>query len=495
MKTGDEMKKRGFVLLFVFFWVFLGIGGRLTYISLGNNYRQTAVGQSSFVVTADMPRGTVFDRDLTPITNGEWTEKNGGIAGGFSVLCKQPFSTVQPAVHLVGYLQENRGISGLQKGYDTLLTAPPTTVTYTKNGAGELLQGIPPTVNQDLSVYEKGVVTTLWLTLQLAVEDVFPSGKRGAVVISRVADGEMLAGASFPAFSPLEVTASFENTASPLINRMLSAYNVGSVFKLVVAAAALEQGISPDFSYTCTGKIMAGQEFSCHKQEGHGVLAMDKALAVSCNPYFIHLAEKVGAKAITQMAISLGFGISTPLCEGVVGEGGILPKADELNACAALANVAIGQGALLATPLHIQTLVAAVANGGVAFPLHLVLGIRNEKGEVTHQKGKEGTRVMGLDTAETLQQMMQGVLTHGTGVKGYYEPLPGAGKTSTAQTGMVDTKGQSVTQAWFTGFLPANNPKYAVTILVEGGASGGGDAAPIFYDLCKVIEREGLLRG
>ena len=90
--------------------------------------------------------------------------------------------------------------------------------------------------------------------------------------------------------------------------------------------------------------------------------------------------------------------------------------------------------------------------------------------------------------------MMQGVVTLGTGVKGYYEPLAGAGKTSTAQTGMVDVKGHGVTQAWFTGFLPAKNPLYGVTILVEGGSSGGEDAAPIFYELCKIIEQEGLLR-
>ena len=492
---GDRMKKRGWVLFFVFIWVFLGMIGRLTYVSLGKNYQKTAVGQSSFVVVVDTPRGTVFDRTLAPITNRSWVEKTGGVAGGLGVLCKQTFSTVQPACHLVGYLQENRGVSGLQKGYDPLLSGAPTTLTYVKNGAGGILPGLTPTLLQDLSVYEKGVVTTLWLPLQQAAERVFPTGARGTVVISRVASGEILAGASFPAFSPLAVSDSLTNTASPFVNRMLTPYNVGSVFKLVVAAAALEQGISPEFSYTCTGKIQAGQEFSCHKQEGHGGLNMREALAVSCNPYFIHLAETVGAQAVMQMAISLGFGISSPLCEGIAGEGGSLPKEGELaRSPAALANFAIGQGELLATPLHIQALAATVANGGVTVPLHLVLGTRNEKGEVTYEKGKEGRRVMSKDTAHTLQEMMQGVLTQGTGAKGYYAPLAGGGKTSTAQTGMVNPGGQGITQAWFTGFLPAHTPQYAVTILVKGGSSGGDTAAPIFYELCKTIEQEGLLR-
>ena len=494
MGRGDDMKKRGWILFFLFVWVFLGIGGRLAYVSLGTSYQKTALGQSSFVVVVDMPRGTVFDRTLTPITNGDWVEKTGGVAGGRSVMCRQGFSHCQPACHLVGYLQENRGVSGLQKGYDSLLMGAPTTVTYLKNGAGGILQGASPVVEQNPLVYEKGVVTTLWLPLQQAVEEVFPSGKRGTVVVSRVGSGELLAGASFPAFSPLDVSASLANTASPFLNRMLTPYNLGSVFKLVVAAAALEQGISADFSYTCTGEIGAGQKFSCHKEQGHGQLNMGEALAVSCNPYFIHLAETVGSAAVHQMATALGFGLSTPLCEGIVGEGGSLPEEKELNSAAALANFAIGQGKLLATPLQVQTLTCAIASGGVVFPQSLVVGTRNEKGEVTYQKGREGRRVMGSATAQALQEMMQGVVTLGTGVKGYYEPLAGAGKTSTAQTGMVDVKGQGVTQAWFTGFLPAKKPLYGVTILVDGGSSGGEDAAPIFYELCKIIEQEGLLR-
>ncbi len=488
------MKQRGWILFFTFIWSFLGIGGRLAYISLGNNYQTTAGSQSSFVVVVDTPRGTVFDRTLEPITNAGWVEKTGGVEGGTSVMCRQGLSALQSAVHLVGYLQEGKGVSGLQKAFDQLLTAPPTTVTYQKNGAGDILTGGTPLVEQDRSVYEKGVVTTLWLPLQKAAERVFPSGKRGAVMISRVASGEMLAGASFPAFSPLDISASLENTASPFLNRMLSPYNPGSVFKLVVAAAALEQGISTDFSYTCTGTITAGQCFSCHKAQGHGRLNMGEALAVSCNPYFIHLAQKVGATAILQMATALGFGISTPLCREIAGEGGTLPKEADLNSLAALANFAIGQGDLLATPLQVQTLTCAVASGGVVFPQTLVMGTRNEKGEVTYEKGKEGRRVMSASTAHALQRMMEGVVTFGTGAKGYYEPLSGAGKTSTAQTGMVNEKGQGVTQAWFTGFLPADNPVYAVTVLVEGGASGGEDAAPVFYELCKVIEQEGLLR-
>ncbi len=496
------MKTRGYILFFLFLWGFIGIGGRLAYLCLGDTLMQTAEGQSSYLVTVDEPRGTVFDRTLEPITNRDWVVKTGVLppsleTDGVGVSCRQGFSTLQTAAHLIGYVDstENKGVGGLQHGYDSLLQGTPTTVTYYRDAVGGILQGLGTEISQDLSIYEKGVVTTLWLPLQQAVEKAFSSSQKGAVVITHCQTGEVLAGASFPSFSPLDVSASFDNTASPLLNRMLLGYNVGSVFKLCVAAAALEQGISSDYTYCCTGEIQAGQSFSCHKAEGHGTLNMEQALAVSCNPYFIHLASRVGGQGVYDMAVAMGLGEETTLCQGITGEKGELPVLEELlRSPAELANFAIGQGRFLATPLQINGVTAALANGGVMFPQRLVSGLRNTKGEVTYEKGKTGKRVCSVTTAETLKTMMATVMTGGTGTQGYFSELPSGGKTSTAQTGMVDRKGQGVYNAWFTGFLPLENPIYAVTVLVEGGSSGGSDAAPIFREICKTIYYEGLLR-
>ncbi|MBR3844669.1 MAG: penicillin-binding protein 2, partial [Clostridia bacterium] len=502
------MKFRGWILLFVFIWGFIAIGGRLAYIGLGEDLLAAARGQSSYGVVVDTPRGTVFDRTGEPITNRAWETRGvilptpqgisqvhtlffgekrdllltnlqqglpvciplpAGVSvdGMVTVACRQHFSTPQPAAHLVGYLDGSgrQGVYGLQQGYDSFLQGKETTVTFVRDAAGGFLQGSGSAPEQDLSVYEKGVMTTLWLPLQQAVEEAFPSLKKGAVVVSRCQTGEMLAGASFPAFSPADVAASLENTASPLVNRMLAQYNVGSVFKLCVAAAALEQGISPEDTYCCTGQIQSGQTFHCHKSEGHGPVNMEQALAVSCNPYFIHLAGQVGAQAVYDMAVAMGFGTAQTLCEGITEQQGVLPSLQEmLRSPAELANFAIGQGSFLATPLQINRMTAAIANGGVYFPSGLVMGLQEQKGKVVYQKGGEGRRICSTGTAGLLQKMMQTVMTQGTGKAGYFSELPAGGKTSTAQTGMVNEKGQGVTQAWFTGFVPADTPEYAITV-------------------------------
>lgn len=491
------MKKRGWVIFFVFFWSFLGIGLRLCYLALGTPYEQAQIRQSSYTVTVDLPRGTVFDREGVPITNREQEMRQSPVPEGWNisglwVACRQGFSTVQPAVHLVGYLDgQGRGVSGLQKEFDSLLQGIPTTVTYTVNGTYGVVEGIKPLLEQNTAQYEKGVVTTLLYQLQKKGEEVFPSGKRGAVAVSCCATGELLCAASFPGFSPKDVAASLESSASPLLNRLFCEYNVGSVFKLCVAAAALEQGISPSYSYCCQGSITAGVEFGCHNNRGHGTLTMFEALAVSCNPYFIHLAEKVGARSLYRMAVALGFGIATPLGETMVGEGGFLPTPETLASPASLANFAIGQGDFMATPLQIQTLTAAIANGGVRFAPNLVLGTRNQQGKTAYRKGGQGVRVMKQETADTLREMMGRVMTHGTGQKGYEKTLPSGGKTSTAETGMVDHNGQGVKICWFTGFYPLDNPRYAVTVVVEEGLSGGDTAAPVFLELCRYLK--GLL--
>ena len=125
------MKKRGWVLFFIFIWSFLGLGLRLTYLSLGAPYARVQTRQSSYIATVDLPRGTVFDREGTPLTNRKTVLRQSPVPGnwgieGVYVACRQGLSTVQPAVHLVGYLDGNgQGVSGLQKEFNPLLTGTP----------------------------------------------------------------------------------------------------------------------------------------------------------------------------------------------------------------------------------------------------------------------------------------------------------------------------------------------------------------------------------
>lgn len=525
------MKRKAISIFFVFLWVFIVIGGRLAHIGLGQTYQFTAGSQSRYTLTVDIPRGTIFDRNGQPITNSQGVyktavtptpqvisaihkqltgqEKEQVLAlladrkpfllqtqrplqakGAATFACFAPQPIHQPAIHLTGYVNaDSVAVCGLQKTYDFLLNGNrTTTVTYVCDATGGALPGIEPNINDAQSITKQGVITTLDLAVQTAAEQAFPQGKKGAVVVQKAGCGDLLACYSAPDFSPRQVESALSDPDLPMLNRPLTAYNVGSLFKLCVAAAALEQGISIDAPYTCTGSITCSHTFACHKAEGHGTLTMKEALAASCNTYFIDLASKVGGQPIYDMAVAMGLGKSTLLCQDLTGESGQLPSLEELlRSPAELANFAIGQGVFMATPLQLSAVVNTIASRGIYYDPRLILATVTPGG--THQSGRiaTGRQIVSEQTATLLNTMMQAVMTDGTGTEGALSNLAAAGKTATAQTGMVDSAGSPVTQAWFVGFFPAHNPQYTVTVLVENGRSGGADAAPIFKEICQQL--------
>ncbi len=522
------MKRRGWMLFFIFTWVVILTGGRLAILSLGQSFQPTAGNHSQYTLTVDTPRGTIFDRNRRPITNGQRVfktvvtpteqmvteihqhlqgkEKETTLQqlserkpfvlqtqspilgqGASTFLCYRSSPIIQSATHLVGYVNSDGiGVSGLEKAYDFLLKATQsTTVTYTCDATGRALMGVSPQVTV-ANTHQQGVMTALDLSVQQAVESAFPTDKKGAVVVQQVGTGDILACYSAPTFCATQVEQAMNDPNSPLLNRALTAYNVGSLFKLCVAAAALEQGLCP--TYTCTGSITRSHTFACHKAEGHGTLTMEQALAGSCNTYFIDLADRVGGKAIYNMAVAMGFGKSNLLCQELVGQTGRLPDLTELmRAPAELANFALGQGVFMATPLQLCAMVNSIANGGIYYEPRLILATVTSQGTQTNGRISTGRQVISPATAKILSEMMQAVMTDGTGQSGTTPVTTSAGKTATAQTGMVNSHGKPVTQAWFTGFFPADNPQYTVTILVEDATSGSVDAAPIFKEICDKI--------
>ena len=178
----------------------------------------------------------------------------------------------------------------------------------------------------------------------------------------------------------------------------------------------------------------------------------------------------------------------------LTAEAGQLPSLQELlRSPAELANFAIGQGVFTATPLHITTMTNAIVNGGVFFPPYLVSATVDLQGQTTPQKAPTGRRVMSTQTAHTLRQMMELVMTKGTGTAGYSTQISSAGKTATAQTGMVNQNKQPINQGWFTGCFPKENPQSVVTVLVEDAHSGGQDAAPVFRRFCESLVTSGAV--
>ncbi len=396
----------------------------------------------------------------------------------------------QPARHLVGYTSDVRGVCGIELAYDGFLRE-----NYTENRAvfsvdamGSVLEGMisEKTIPKEM---ESGVITTLDADIQTITENSFRrSGyKKGAAVVMDVKSGDILACASFPEFDPQDLSASLENEDSPFINRAFSAYSVGSIFKLVTASAALESGISEDFSYTCDGSIdIDGQVFNCHKWGGHGEISMEEAMISSCNPYFIALSETLSPKILHDTAEKLGFGEEIKLADGIYSQRGYLPSERELSVKAEKGNFSFGQGKLTATPIQICRLTCAIANNGIIPQARLISGLRDENGIVTTVDSSKSERVMSCLTAQKLKMYMKGVVNAPNSYS-RSDTVSCSGKTSTAQTGRYTADGKEIMNCWFTGYFPSNSPKYAVTILVEGGVSGNISCGGIFKEIAESI--------
>ena len=404
----------------------------------------------------------------------------------------------QIAPHIIGYTLDNQGICGIEKSYNDFLRENSTqnSVTFQVNALGEVLNGL----NQETVYSEKsdaGIITTLDKNIQKICETAFENSaaQSGAIVVMDVKTGEIKASISYPEYNINNLSEYVKAANSPFINRALSAYSVGSIFKLITSASALEQGISSEFCYTCTGSIdVNGQTFNCHKWGGHGEIDMEEAIVLSCNTYFIALSEYLDKNQYVDLASSFGFGQEIILCDDVISVSGNLQTVDDIKIPAECANMSFGQGRLSATPLQICRMTSAIANNGIINQPSLIKGIQNKDGIITYTPITSGERIISYKTALKLKSFMIKTVRAENSLSEPDKTIA-AGKTSTAQTGWYDSNGNEIYNCWFTGYFPSYNPKYAVTVLVEGGVSGNTSAGPIFKTIAdQITEYEKSLR-
>ncbi len=383
----------------------------------------------------------------------------------------------QTACHLIGYLNdsEKRGVSGLEKVYEELLQPDGSFLKLQADGSGLLLLDRKPEVDGGGSFLRNNLVTTIDKPLQEFCESAFSvRNLEGAVLVSEVETGQILAWVSAPSFNPNQIERYLDGSGSNLVNKCVQGqYAPGSVFKIVTAAAALENSaMSPYTVYTCTGTAeVEGILLGCQSGPpgGHGDVDMYRAMAVSCNCYFAELGKELGCSAVLEMAERLGFG--NPVF-GIFAEevSGNLPLAETCGPWD-ISNLSIGQGRILATPAQVHQMMTVIAGGGVRKQLQVV------EGEV------HAERVLPESAAGELKRMLQQVMTAGTGSGVSWNGEP-AGKTGTAEAA-VD--GTPVNNCWFSGFFSAHEHTYAVTVLVEEGVSGSASALPVFRDVCDYL--------
>ncbi len=348
------------------------------------------------------------------------------------------------------------------------------------------------------------VITTLDRRIQEAAESAM-EGKAGAVVVMDPRNGDVLAMVSTPAFEIDRFTGTIDRAAwvrviqdpeHPLLNRVIqSQYAPGSIFKIVVTAAGLQEGsLTPLDRVHCDGQFHLGAwTFKDWKEGGHGTVDMQRAVAQSCNIYFYQAGLKVGGTAISKYARAFGLGQSTGV--DLPGEKlGLIPLAKvrrgrDTWSSGEVVNMSIGQGQVLVTPLQVARFMAAVANGGVLWKPRLVQRVeRPDKGIVWNDTGK----VMGhVELSPVvwafLRQSLAAVVNEGTGVGARIPGLDIAGKTGTAQmiSNSKAEKGQD--HAWFAAFAPVRDPEVVVVVLVERGGKGGQVAAPIARKILNAI--------
>ncbi|HET8564939.1 MAG TPA: penicillin-binding transpeptidase domain-containing protein [Solirubrobacterales bacterium] len=348
------------------------------------------------------------------------------------------------------------------------------------------------------------VVTNLDAAAQkAALSDLQEGGHFGAVVAIVPQTGEVKVLASNPSFDPNRVPYELHKLnsneiESPLYNRATQGqYPPGSTFKVVTAAAGLESGaITPETTIDAPGSLeVEGTPLQNDFDQNWGSIALDTALTNSVNTWFGQLGQKVGQAALFEQMEKFGFN-ATPAIDlpgeevypsGVFEEGHLLHKNDPVD----LARVAIGQERLLATPLQIAEVAAAIANKGKLMKPQIWNRVIDPDGRVVKRLDPSVySEPVSAQTAEELTTAMEGVVSAGTGTNAAIPGVPVAGKTGTAETpgNAACGGGENENQAWFMGFAPANEPKIAIAASVECTEQFGNDvAAPIFRDIAETI--------
>ena len=401
------------------------------------------------------------------------------------------YSENQLAVHLVGYIDKDKnGISGIEKSFDNFLKENSGTlsVTFEADRTGRILAGMDKQINDVNFSSKAGVVLSIDSEIQKITEAALKESKiqSGCAIVMKAHTGEILALASYPCFDPKNVSEYLDDKNSPLMNKALCAYSPGSVFKPLVAAAALENGLSSDYTYECKGEIKIGDRiFTCYNHNAHGKINMTKALEESCNTYFVNLIMNMDTELLLSLCEKLGITQSVKLASTIVSAKGTLPQRESLSLKGVLANFSFGQGELLITPIKMAEIYHTLATGNY-LPTKLVLGFTDYMGLMTPEKTSFPLKLISESTVIEIRRMLKSVVKNGKADKAYSSLVSLSGKTGTAQSGCYEN-GNEILRTWFSGFFPSDNPNYIVIIMNENGEGGNSDCAPVFRKICEGI--------
>lgn len=467
----DGLRKL-FILVLGLFAILIAATARWTVIeadSLNDNARNAR----PLLQTAKVPRGTIKAIDGTVLARSE-KQDDGTYKRRYTAAGRE-------AAHLIGYAFIDGSRSGMEKEHQDELTgkvASAATLLSAMRGKGE--RG-------------NDIVSTLDPAVQRAAIGGL-GGKRGAAVAIDVKTGGLLAMLSNPGFDPNDMGSPAgrkritNSPNQPLVNRTTQSYYApGSTFKVVTSTAALASG-----KYTPTTPVDGSQPYVVQGQplnnfggQQYGKIPLTEALTFSVNTAFGRIAEDLGPEAIGETMDRYGFyevpKIDYP--EEQLRPSGLYDRETQkmipVDGDVDIARVGIGQERLTVTPLQMALVAATVARGGTLPRVSTVERVVDPDGRTLDRlgNGRSAGRVMSERDAAELTDMMKRVVREGTGTAFALQGLETAGKTGTAER---DVRA-NITQPWFIGFAPADDPQVAVAVTIEAmvDGTGGVNAAPI----------------
>ena len=505
-----------------------GIIPRLNDLDLARDYNSSRL-QRHYRNDTEVPFSYIKDIDFP--TMAKFSEHDVGLPG-VDIAIKPVRSYVYGALasHLLGYVgmpdevdkEEARkftfyqadveGKSNIEKLMDEYLRGKPG-VRYLRKSAKGTIDGV---LREDPAKQGANVFLTLDARIQSIADEALRAVGRGAAVVVDPNNGNILAMASVPSFDPNKFIPSIKakdwkalqkDEADPLVNRAISALPPGSTFKLITSLGGLRRGLVNN-RYNCGGGVSYGDHFfQCwvaEKHYTHGTLGLADAIKVSCDSFFYQYGNAAGIQSIDTVGKMLGIGEESGL--RLTGEQtGNLPGPEWMQihhpqerwSQAQTANVSIGQGYTLVSPLQLAMAYATIANGGICYYPRLVEKVLNQDGSpVLDEHGNVAVsqtprvrwdlrKELPPDQIELVRKGLWKVVNEdgGTGGRARLKEVQVAGKTGTAQ---ATDRGHKDTVAWFACFAPFEKPRYVVAVMVQGGEHGGSVAGPV---ATRILER------
>jgi len=421
------------------------------------------------------------------------------------------------------------GRAGVEATYEDVLKGTKGKQIVEEDVLGRVIRVV---AEQAAPVPGGNVYLTLDLELQQFVEETLRAGMerpnvnspRGVAIVMNPQTGEILALVSLPTYdnnlftqgiSTLDWERLRSDPHRPLLNHAISdRLPPGSVFKIVMAAAALQEGVvTARTRLNCPGRIVIpnryypndpgqAQPFHCWNKSGHGWLDVVGGIAHSCDIFFYKVGggfdethfEGLGVSRIARYAKLFGFGELTGV-ELPAEDRGLVPTADwkrlthgESWSTGDTYNLSIGQGYLAVTPLQMLNAVNVVANGGTLYRPRIVHHVTDAEGNVTQPFEPEIIRTLPISAEHwsLVQQGMEGAVEYGTSYRTQIEGIRVAGKTGTAQFCddiMCGVGYQQPEHAWFAAYAPAEAPEVSVIVFLYNGGEGSVVAVPVVHDI------------